>query len=193
LIFLGQWDTAGRRYTRGGGTLTLIMKDGKSITKGTKIGNNLYKMKVSVQASNATHTKRCTVMLQTYMSNELSQSWETWHNRFGHISYDGLQKLLDRNLVDGFTVDTRTPKKDCITCTEAKQSQESFNKSTDRKSEPGKLTHIDLWRKYNITSINSNQYYIVLIDDYITIDFLKKKDEAAQKVIEYLLHLKMHG
>jgi hypothetical protein len=35
-----------------------------------------------------------------------------------------------------------------------------------------------------------------LVDDaarYISINFLKKKDEVAQKVIEYLLHLKTHG
>jgi hypothetical protein len=184
LISLGQWDTAGGRYAGGGGTLTLITKDGKSIARGTKIGNNLYKIKVSVCKPNTTHAKGHTVTPQTFMSNEPSQNWETWHNQFGHISYSGLQKLLDLNLVDGFSVDTRMPKPDCVACTEAKQSQEPFSKSTDRTTEPGELTHIDLWGKYDITSINGNQYYIVLVDDaarYTSIDFLKKKDEAAQK------------
>jgi hypothetical protein len=196
LISLGRWDTAGGRYVGGRGTITLITKDGKSIAKGTKISNNLYKMKVSVREPNATHTKKYTATPQTFMSNEPSQSWETWHNRFGHISYSGLQKLLDLKLVDGFTVDTRTPKTDCVACTEAKQSQKPFSKSTDRTTAPGELTHIDLWGKYDVTSINGNQYYIVLVDDaarYTTIDFLKKKDEVAQKVIKYLLHLKTHG
>jgi hypothetical protein len=62
--------------------------------------------------------------------------------------------------------------------------------------EPGKLMHIDLWGKYNVVSINGNQYYIVFIDDagwYTTVNFLKKKDEAVQKVIEYLTHLKTQG
>jgi hypothetical protein len=88
------------------------------------------------------------------------------------------------------------PKKDCDACTEAKQSQKPFSRSTEWTNKSGELTHVDLWGKYDITSINSNQYYIILVDDatcYITMDFLKKKDKAAQKVIEYLLHLKTHG
>ena len=62
---------------------------------------------------------------QTFIANEPAQSWETWHRRFGHISYNGLQKLYD---VNRFNVDTRTPKPDCIACTEAKQHVEPFNK-----------------------------------------------------------------
>ncbi|KAF9460598.1 hypothetical protein BDZ94DRAFT_1141706, partial [Collybia nuda] len=87
------------------------------------------------------------------------------HKRFGHISYSGLQRLLDKNLVEGFSVDTRTEKPDCIACTEAKQTVEPFGKATNRKTEPGELTHMDLWGKYSIASINGNQYYIVFVDD----------------------------
>ena len=39
---LGRWDTSGGRYTGGGGTITLITKDGKSIAKCVKVTNNLY-------------------------------------------------------------------------------------------------------------------------------------------------------
>jgi hypothetical protein len=45
--------------------------------------------------------------------------------------------------------------------------------------------HIDLWKKYDIASINGNQYYILFVDDarkFVTVHFLKKKDEAAQHV-----------
>ena len=61
---------------------------------------------------------------------------------------------------------------------------------------PGELTHIDLWGKYSIVSINRHQYYIVFVDDagqYMTVDFLKGKDEASQKVKEYLTYLKTQG
>jgi hypothetical protein len=34
-------------------------------------------------------------------------------------------------LIDRFTVDMQMLKKDCVTCTEAKQSQEPFSKSTE--------------------------------------------------------------
>ena len=70
---------------------------------------------------------------------------------------------------------------------------EPFSKSAEQKTEPGELTHIDIWGKYSITSINRNQYYILFIDDaerFTTTEFLKGKGEAPQKVKEYLTYLK---
>src|SRR6266446_1594703 len=104
--------------------------------------------------------------------------------------------MLDNNLVEGCSIDTRTQKPDCIACTESKQTVEPFGKPTERKTEPGELTHIDLWGKYSITSINGNNYYILFVDDaerFSTTEFLKGKGEAAQKVKDYLTHLKTQG
>ena len=53
LISLGRWDKAGGRYIGGGGALTLITKDGTSVARGTKIENNIYKMKVATRELNA--------------------------------------------------------------------------------------------------------------------------------------------
>jgi hypothetical protein len=89
-------------------------------------------------------------------------------------------------MVNGFHVDTQTIKLDCVMCMEAKQHVEPFPKSTNRSTEAGELTHIDLWGKYAIKSINSNQYYLLFIDDskrYISVKFLKEKSKAAQEVI----------
>ena len=49
LISLGRWDKAGGWYTRGGGELTLITKDGTPVARGTQIANNLYKMEVAIR------------------------------------------------------------------------------------------------------------------------------------------------
>jgi hypothetical protein len=110
--------------------------------------------------------------------------------------YSGLWKLLDKKLVDGFNVDDRTLKPDCVACTEAKQHVEPFAKVSKRESKPGELTHIDLWGKYAIKLINGNQYYLFFVDDakrYVTVKFLKEKSEAAQGVINYLTHLTTQG
>jgi len=48
---------------------------------------------------------------------------------------------------------------------EAKQNVEPFPKVNNRTSQTGDLTDIDLWGKYTIRLINSNQYYIMLVDD----------------------------
>ena len=196
LISLGKWDQGGRQFRSGGGVLTLITKDGTSVARGTKVGNNLYKMKVAVREPNTRSPKNTTVTPQTFLAAEPVQSWETWHKRFGHIGYSRLQHMLDKDLVEGFSVDTRTQKPDSIACTESKQTVKPFGKITERKTEPSELTHIDLWGKYSVTSINGNNYYILFVDDterFSTTEFLKQKGEAPQKVKEYLMHLKTQG
>ena len=60
-------------------------------------------------------------------------------------------------------------------------------------TKPGELTHIDVWGKYSVTSINGNQYYTIFVDDaarFTTIKFMKSKTEAVQNVKNYLTHLK---
>jgi hypothetical protein len=56
--------------------------------------------------------------------------------------------------------------------------------------------HINLWGKYDIMSINGNQYYLLLIDDairYVTLKFLKAKSEAVCKIQEYMSYLQIRG
>jgi hypothetical protein len=120
---------------------------------------------------------------QSFAGTNSAQNWETWHKCYGHIGYLGLQKLLDNDMVEGLEIDTNTPKPDCVACTKAKQNVEPFPKANNRNSQTGDLTHIDLWGKYAIRSINGNQYYIVLVDDaqqYISVEFLKEKNQAPQ-------------
>src|ERR1700678_4391783 len=100
LISLGRWDKSGRRYTGGGGELILIKKDGILLSRGTKIENNLYKMMVTTHKPDITSTKRVETQNKSFVIHEPVQSWETWHKRFGHISYSGLQHILDNNLVE---------------------------------------------------------------------------------------------
>ena len=86
-------------------------------------------------------------------------------------------------MVDGFTVNNDSRKPDCEICTQAKQTVKPLDGIPDRNSKPGELTHIDLWGKNDIASINKNQYYILFVDDatrYVTVRFLKKKTEAVE-------------
>ena len=94
--------------------------------------------------------------------------------------------------MEGFNVDLQLLKPDCIACTEAKQHVKPLPKMSKRNTKPGELTHIDLWGKYVIKSINGNQYYLLFMDDakqYATIQCLKWKSDSTQGVITYLAHL----
>ena len=42
---------------------------------------------------------------KTYKVGESTKSWEIWHKCYGHIGMDSLQELLDKWLVNGFTID----------------------------------------------------------------------------------------
>lgn len=151
-------------------------------------------MEVAIRKPNKKYTKEANP--QCFVINEPAQSWETWHKRFGHIGYSSLQHILDKNLVEGFNVNINTPKPDCVACTEAKQTVEPFDQHSEKETEPGDLTHIDLWGKYDITSINGNQYFLLMVDDssrFITTEFLRDKGRAAEKVKEYLAKLISHN
>jgi transposase InsO family protein len=193
LISLGRWEAAGGEYRGKTGALSLITTDGRTVAIGNRVQNNLYKMQVRVHKAKSDAP---TEGVQSFAAAETAKSWETWHKRFGHVSYSGLERLWKKNLVEGFNVDTHTPKPDCVACTEAKQTEEPHKNSSERQRKIGELTHIDLWGKYDITSINGHQYYILFVDDasrYISMQFLKRKDEATQAVKNYLTHLKAHG
>ena len=134
------------------------------IAEGRRIQNHLYRMRVEISASkqNECESHQPQYKYQTFMAQGPLQSRETWDRQFGHISYSGLQALLEKRLVLVFTVDTQTLKPDCVTCMEAKMTEEPYNKNTVKETRPGRLTHMDLWDKYDIMSINGHQYYALL-------------------------------
>jgi hypothetical protein len=188
---LGRWDASGGKYLGRKGRLTLVTKDGKHIAHGVKMDKHLYKMDVVAKKSPLPQQTS-----ETFNNETKRLNWETWHKRYGHVGYSGLQKILDGKMVDGFDVDDQTDKPDCVACTEAKQHVESFPKTATRQTEPGELTHIDLWGKYAIRSIHGNQYFLLFVDDakgYITVECLKEKSDTAQQVINYLAHLIAQG
>ena len=53
-------------------------------------------------------------------------------------------------------MDTQSLKPDCVACMEAKLSRSPFGPVSDKQPKPGEITHVDLWGKYDKTSINGN-------------------------------------
>jgi hypothetical protein len=145
--------------------LFLIDHEGKCVAVGHKIKQCLYKMSVTPRKE----TKKDIQIKTTYVytNTENKQSWETWHKRLGHVSYRGMKELLNKNLVCGLKINEDTPKPDCMACTEAKLAIEPYKKKLHTQRIPGELTHIDVWGKYNVVSINGRQYYLVFVDNTV--------------------------
>jgi hypothetical protein len=56
-----------------------VTKDGISVAQGTKVGNNLYKMKIAVCEPNAKPPKATIATPQTFLAGDPAQSWKIWH------------------------------------------------------------------------------------------------------------------
>ena len=155
---------------------------------------NLYQMNIKVLKLD----QPCDTSTKTYAYTtcESPQSWETWHHQFSHIGYEGLKYLLDKELVDGLQVDETSSKPNCQACMEAKQSIQPFLKKAEHRSNKNRqLTHIDLLGKFPVVSIDGSHYFINFIDDksqMVTVEGLKNKNKATQKVKDYLTHLQTH-
>ena len=186
LLSLGKWEKEGHSYNVCDSMISLLTKEKKTVVKGVKISNDLYKFAFR-------HAPRTTCNDYTFSVANPSQSWETWHRRFRHVRYSSIKKLLNNQLIDGLQIDMYSLKPDCVACTEAKLSETPYGPVSGRQTQIGELTHMDLWGKYDVASIHSNQYYLLMIDDatqYITVEFLKTKDQAAQRIMNYMTYLK---
>ena len=184
LISLGRWEDTGRSYHAKDGLLMLYSAKEIPIIQGERASNNLYWLRFKL-----TSRKPNTNSHETLNATKLS--WETWHKRFGHMGYSGLQNVVKNNIVEGFKPDLKSPKPNCIPCAAAKMSHKPFPATATRTTKLGQLTHIDLWGKYPVNSIQGHQYYILFVDDYsrhVTVEFLKAKNEAQQRVQEYLAY-----
>ena len=200
LLSLGRWDTASGSYHSGQGKLTMNVWNGETVATGTQIVNNLYRLDnfiIQQPAIKSGLTSKVDAGSHTFQTMEPLPTWETWHKCFGHLGMSSIQTLLNKGLVTGLNVDTESPKYDCKACTQAKQHVTPFVKaSMEILTKPGELTHTDLWGKYPVQSIHSNQYFHLFLDDSTrrpTLTFLKHKDEAKQAIKDYVAYLKARG
>ena len=173
--------------------MTLTTENDVPIVRGPKISNKLYRLSFALAYTPPSGFKPEATCFTT---NIKTIPWEILHRCFGHVSYSGLEKLVCLDLIDGICMDQKSPKPDCIPCTEAKLFEALYGPASGVETKVGELTHVNLWGKYEIKSIHGNQYYLLLIDDaaqHTTVEFLKKKSQTAQKIKEYMMYLKARG
>jgi len=169
--------------------VTLLTKEGLHITSGPLVANNLYKISFTLLYPDEKSE-------YTFQTTRGALPWEVWHRCMGHIGYDTLHYMCCQQLVEGLLVDQTSPIPDCIACIQAKQMVKLFGPLIQRNTTLEELTHINLWGKYNISSINGSYYYLLMIDDatrYISLAFLKTKDQAGDKLKQYITHLSTHN
>ena len=175
-------DESSRCATVGDGHIHLYDKNKHLIAVRRKI-ERMYLLDITTHPA----LERVTLLTET------GNTWQAWHCRFRHIGVSGLQCTLSKGLVMGMMVSEQDSLHlDCDACMQAKQTQTPFpRQSESRADRPGDLMHMDLW-ECQMTGIHGVQYFISFIDDCsrcITIEFLKTKDQAAEKFRNYVAYL----
>jgi len=154
LFSISRLDENGGKAHINNGTITLKNAQDQTIAVGKRM-NRLYILDATT-----------IIKENSAIVTEEPNSWNDWHKRFGHVGISGLQRLAKARIVDGYTVNEKLPFRGCSACIEAKHAHNPFPKLGQHKdTEPGELTHTDVWGPARPTAITGAKYYITFIDD----------------------------
>ncbi|KAH9681844.1 hypothetical protein KPL71_027113 [Citrus sinensis] len=110
------------------------------------------------------------------------QSW-TWHLRYGHLNFGGLELLSKKNMVKGLPY-INHPDQLCEGCLLGKQFRKSFPKeSNSRAQKPLEFIHTDVCGPFKPNSLGKSNYFLLFIDDFSRktwVYFLKQKSEVFE-------------
>lgn len=121
-----------------------------------------------------------TINAKCLKPNVQDQPW-CWHMRFGHLDFEALKSMGDKNMVDGIP-SINHPNQLCEACLLGKHARMSFPKeTTSREINPLQLVHTDVCGPIDPPSFRKCKYFLLFIDDFnrkTWIYFLKQKSEA---------------
>ena len=106
-----------------------------------------------------------------------------WHERYGHININDLNKLSAKKMVKG--LDIKIPEKiDCVTCAVNKISAKPYkNYGSVQTTDLLEVVHTDLCGPIGVKSVGGSSYFMTFIDDYshyISTYFLKNKSDVFE-------------
>lgn len=106
------------------------------------------------------------VDFQSYvMKASIDENW-LWHERFGHFSFDRLELLHKKDMVDGLELIAHDGLL-CKNCIRGKHHRNSFlNRSLWKAKSPLDLVRADVCGPMQTLSLNNNVYFVVFVDDY---------------------------
>jgi hypothetical protein len=104
-----------------------------------------------------------------------------WHQRFGHMSSQGLKCMQSRGKLPGL----KSVEVDfCESCILGKQKRVSFKKAGRAPAkEKLELVHTDVWGPASVSSIGGKQYFVTFIDDHsrkVWVYFLRHKSDVFE-------------
>ena len=106
-----------------------------------------------------------TIDARCLKANVQDESW-CWHMRFGHLNFEALKSMGDKNMVDG-TPSINHPNQLCEACILGKDERRSFPKeTTSRTSKSLQLLPTDVCVPVDPPSFGKRKYFLLFIDDF---------------------------
>lgn len=110
----------------------------------------------------------------------MDESW-LWHLRLGHLNFQSLKVLHNKNMVHGLSK-IEEMQHVCEGCALGKHHRQPFPKGVAwRAKQPLELVHTDVCGPMSTISHGNNRYFILFIDDFTRMTwvyFLKQKSEV---------------
>jgi transposase InsO family protein len=153
-----------------------------------------HKEKGLIMETAMTHNRMFTVHAR-YTPKELkcfssliTDQTDLWHCRYGHLSWNGLKVLQQKNMVKGLP-SFKASQKICENCLVGRQHRDPFPKASMwRASNILQLVHADICGPINPVSNGKKGYLITFIDDFSKktwVYFLMEKSEALSTFKSY--------
>ncbi|XP_038722028.1 uncharacterized protein LOC120014180 [Tripterygium wilfordii] len=120
-------------------------------------------------------------------SSIISTTDRLWHERLGHLNYQDLKKLSNKEVVRGMPRIGST-KGMCGPCQQGMQTKVPHKKvSSVNSSRPFEILHMNLMGPTQVESLGGKKYILVVVDDfsrYSWVRFLRDKTEIFESFYE---------
>lgn len=177
LLSVGQLMSSGYAVIFEGNSCSIKdVKTGIQLMKISRTRNNMFPLEFSCPAV-------------ANMVIKASEEAMLWHERFGHLSIQGLQILTRKNMVLGMPKLQKL--KYCDACFHSKLTRQPYPSGVAwRAKEKLQLVHADLCGPMQVESMGGSRYFFLLIDDFSRMSwtyFIKSKDETFNCFQKFLV------
>ena len=152
--------------------MTIRDRKKKLIAKAPRMRNRMYRVHLQIEKP---------VCLASHTGED---AW-IWHARFGHQSFDSLEKLSRKDMVRGLPMINHVEQL-CEACLAGKHRRTAFPQMAKyRATKPLELVHGDLCGPISPSMPGGKRYFLLLVDDYIRYMWiipLHMKDEASATI-----------
>ena len=138
-----------------------VTKNGKVLMKGKPL-NNLIGVDFVV--------KNKTIKVKMQANNIVSNNYELWHQRLGHIEKSKFPEIKNKQMISDMSqIEHVVPDNNlCEACINGKQARLPFKKAKDKTDvkRPLFIIHTDVCGPITLSTIDNKNYFVIFVDEF---------------------------